>query len=517
MGEALYFVGPWDLDRRLPCIPRDPEDGRVLFVESRAKGRALPWHRQKLVLVLSAMRHFAAELERDGYRVEIRNARTYADGIREAVRAHRATRVVAMRPRELGIERSLLAAELGAPLELHDDGGPRGHFLLGRDDVLRWARRRDSLRMDAFYAALRRRTGWLMDAKGKPLGGRMSFDVENRRFPDHDRPPPVPSHPPDAITREVMERVRRWPGGWGSVEGFDWPVDREGALRELDDFFRHRAESFGPYEDAMLHGERWMWHARLSSSLNLGLLSPREVCERVVAEHDAGRMPLASAEGLLRQIAGWREYMRALYWLRMPELRDANQLEAKRALPVFYWEPERTEMRCMRECVSAVRDTGYAHHVQRLMVLGNFALLAGVRPLEVSHWFWAAYVDAYEWVQLPNVHAMALFADGIATTKPYAASGAYVDRMSDYCRECRYDVKARKGEDACPFNPLFWTFLERHRARFAGHPRIGALYRTWDRWSETEREHIRDTAARILRDIAPAPGEYDFTFRDDDG
>jgi deoxyribodipyrimidine photolyase-related protein len=245
--------------------------------------------------------------------------------------------------------------------------------------------------------------------------------------------------------------------------------------------------------------------------MNLGLLRPIEVLERIVAAHQAG-MPLAAAEGLLRQILGWREYVRAMYWLRMPRMRSANALGAKRPLPVFYWEPERTEMRCVRSAAGQVHRTGYAHHIQRLMVLGNFALLAGIDPLAVSHWFWAGFVDAYEWVELPNVHGMALFADDGFTTKPYAASGAYIHRMSDHCGGCRFDPKRRTGPDACPFNPLFWSFLARHRERFGRHPRLGALYRTWDRFAETERAAVLASADAVLAGLTPAEA---YRFDDD--
>jgi deoxyribodipyrimidine photolyase-related protein len=514
---TLHFVGPWDLDRRLPCVPRDPAEGPVVLVESRAKSSALPYHRQKLVLVLSAMRHFAEALRRDGFDVELVEARSYVDGLAEVARRRGARRIVAMLPREWGLTRALERARddgtLGATLELHDDGGPGSHFLLGRDELRAWAEGRRELRMEHFYAFLRKRTGYLMDPRGKYVGGKLSFDADNREPPGDERPPAPPAFPPDALTRACIERVRSWGHGWGELDGFDWPVTREDALRELDDFFAHRAALFGRFQDAMIDGERFLWHTRLAPAMNLGLLSPREVCDRIASEHAAGRMPLAAAEGLLRQILGWREYVRAMYWLRMPAMRSANALGAKRSLPVFYWEPERTEMRCVRRAVEQVRDTGYAHHIQRLMVLGNFALLAGIEPLALSHWFWAAFVDAYEWVELPNVHGMALFADDGFTTKPYAASGAYIDRMSDHCGRCRFDPKRRTGPGACPFNPLFWDFLARHRARFASHPRLGALYRTWDRFPEAEREAIRASAEATLTSLAPS--EQGWRFDDD--
>ncbi|MEM1415242.1 MAG: cryptochrome/photolyase family protein [Myxococcota bacterium] len=512
-GRPAYFVAPWDLDRRLACVPAAPEDGSVVLVESHAKGRALPWNRKKLVLVLSAMRHFAAELERDGYDVEIVNAPSYAEGIRRHVAARGSTKVVALVPREEGLAKGLAKAEgtLGAPLELHDDGGEGGHFLLSRADALAWAATQKPAknatqvwRQDRFYAFMRKRTGWLME-DGKPVGGKYSFDADNRKPAKGVRPPDARRFPPDAITREVMERVAKWPGLWGDVEGFAWPVTRAQALEALDHFVRERAPSFGPYQDAMLRGEPFMWHALLSVAMNLSLLHPREVCESALRAYEDGAMPLASCEGFLRQVMGWREFMRLVYLARGAEaMREANTLGASRPLPAFFWEPEKTDMACLREAVTTVRDEGYAHHIQRLMVLGNFALLAGVKPIELSHWFWAGFVDAYEWVELPNVHGMALYADDTFTTKPYAASASYIHKMSDHCRGCAYDRTKRTGEDACPFNALFWSFLAEHRELLSRNYRIRGLFRTWERWDEAERQAIRDRAEGFLASLEPA-------------
>ncbi|MDY7094011.1 MAG: cryptochrome/photolyase family protein [Acidobacteriota bacterium] len=516
---TAFFVGPWDLHRDLACVPDDPAAGSVVLVESVAKGQALPYHRQKLVLVLSALHHFARELEAEGYDVEVVHTPTYGEGIRRHVEARGAERVVALQPREWGLQRSLEAAaesgELGAELDLRPDGGEGGHFLLRREEFEAWAEEQgSSFRMDSFYRFMRQREGWLMDGD-EPEGGRWSFDQENRQPPPDESPPDLPRYEPDDLTREIMARVREWPGHWGEVDGFDWPVTREQALAELDHFLELRGEGFGPYQDAMVHGERFLWHSRLSPALNLGLVLPREVVERTVGAYREGRLPLASAEGFVRQIIGWREFLRGLYWRRMPELREANHLQASRLLPAFYWQPERTDMRCLEDSARAVLETGYAHHIQRLMVLGNFALLAGVEPIQLSHWFWAAFVDAYEWVELPNVHGMALYADPSFTTKPYAASGAYIDRMSNYCGDCRYRVKERTGENACPFNSLFWRFIARHRDLVAKNPRMSALLGTWRRWSEEQRQEILEQAEGFLDGLEPA--EHGWSFEDDAG
>lgn len=515
-GKPVYFIGPWDLNRDLACVPDDPSAGSVLLVESIAKGQAMPYHRKKLVMVLSALNHFAQELREDGYDVTVLNAPTYVEGIRRHVAARGATEVIAMQPREWGMTQAMRAADkegtFGVPLKMHDDGGQGGHFMLPRQDFEAWAKGRKQLRMDVFYRWMRKRTGMLM-AQGKPVGGKYSYDADNRKPPSSARPPATPQHAPDAITREVMARVARWPGHWGEVDGFDWAVTREEALADLEDFIAQRATRFGDFQDAMIVGEPWMWHARLSTAMNLSLISPQEVAQRALDAYHQGHMPLNAAEGFIRQVIGWREFIRGVYWRQMPGLRDANKLDAHRPLPDFFWQPEKTDMTCLRESISAVQQHGYAHHIQRLMVLGNFAMLAGISPLEISHWFWAGFVDAYEWVELPNVHGMAIYADDTFTTKPYAASASYINRMSDYCKNCRYQHTKRIGEKACPFNALYWRFMVKHREMIETNPRLSRLFGNWDRWGEEKQAPILAQAERFLDSLAPA--EHGWQFHDD--
>lgn len=516
-SKPLYFVGPWDLNCELACVPRRPEDGSVALIESVAKSRALPYHGQKLVLVLSAMHHFAAELRERGYTVHLISAPSYVEGLQRLVVEQRSSRIVAMKPREWGLQSALGGAtqtqSLGAPLELHDDGGAGGHFILTRQEFEEWAGARKQLRMADFYAWIRKKTGYLMKGS-QPEGGKWSFDTENRKKPRGLVPPSPPPLPPDAITKAQIHRVRRWDNYWGDLEPFCWPVTRAAALAGVTGFFEERAEKFGPYQDAMLEGYPFMWHSLLAPALNLSLLSPREVCDRIVSEYERGRLSLASAEGLLRQILGWREFMRGVYWRRMPGLRTANHLGAERQLPSFYWDSSQTRMACVASSVKQVERTGYAHHIQRLMVLGNYALLSGVSPRQLSHWFWAAFVDAYEWVELPNVVGMATFGDPSFTTKPYAASGNYIQKMSNYCQRCPYDVKRRHGDDACPFNALYWSFMIRHRAALTDNPRLRQLYRVWDALPASEREQVLLSAERHLESMPPASHGWSF---DDDG
>jgi len=512
--RAAHFLGPWDLDARLASVP-EVGAGTVVMVESRAKGRALPWHRKKLVLVLAAQRHFAEELRAAGHEVELVRAASYADGIREHVARHGSTRVVALRPRDVGMEAALAQADLGAPLELLDDGGPGGHFLLTRDEFAAWARGRKQLRMDQFYAWMRKRTGLLMEGDGSPVGGKYSFDADNRKHAKGVTPPARPGVAPDALTEAVIDEVESAGFGYGSAKGFAWPVTRAQALEARDRFVQERLAGFGDYQDALIEGEPFLWHACVSAALNLSLLSPHDLLEPVLDAYERGDAPLNAVEGFIRQVLGWREFMRGVYHLRMPELREANRFGADQPLPGFYWDPEATEMACVRDAVRQVHEHGYAHHIQRLMVLGNYALLAGIAPLEVSHWFWSAFVDASEWVELPNVHGMALAADTTFTTKPYAASGAYINKMGDHCKGCRYDVKQRHGEDACPFNPLYWDFLARHREDLASNPRMRMIMGHLDRFGEEQLTAVRATAARIRATHPTSPASYEF--HDDQG
>ncbi len=502
--STLHFVGPWDLNRRIGVIPDDPNAGPILFVESREKSKALPFHKQKLLLVLSAMHHFAQELRDEGYTVLIENAPTYLEGIKRSMENMKCEKCVLIEPREWSIWRKFDQAakgELRGKLKLLPDGGlESGNFLISREEAAEWFKGRSSFRLHHFYQQMRKSTGYLMQ-DGKPLGGKWSYDSDNRKHAKGITPPDVPAPPLTNITKEQKSRISSWDGYFGTLEHFRWPVTRQQALSELESFIESRAQSFGPYQDAMLKEHHFMWHTLVSSSLNLGLLHPREVCDRIISAFEQDLMTLESAEGLIRQVIGWREFVRAVYWHRMPSLRTANHLGATVSLPDFYWDSRKTDMMCLKQSVSNVETNGYAHHIQRLMVLGNYAMLCGINPQEVSHWFWAAFVDAFEWVELPNVASMALFSDTTFATKPYAASGNYINKMSDYCKSCIFNVKKRVGSDACPFNYLYWNFLQTHRNKFETHPRMARNYNTWDKKSDDEKLEIVKLATKHIESI----------------
>jgi deoxyribodipyrimidine photolyase-related protein len=365
-----------------------------------------------------------------------------------------------------------------------------------------WARGRKQLRMEFFYRDMRRASGLLMEGD-EPAGGQWNFDHDNRKsLPRSVTPPARTRFAPDAITREVMEMVRsRFPDHFGNLEPFGWAVTRADALEALDHFITACLPNFGDFQDAMKQGNAFLYHSILSPYLNIGLLTPREICARAEEAWRSGLAPLNAVEGFIRQILGWREYVRGLYWLKMPDYAKSNALDAHRPLPDFYWTGD-TAMNCMAEAIADTQRHAYAHHIQRLMVTGNFALLAGLAPEEVEAWYLLVYADAYEWVELPNTHGMALFADGgVMASKPYAASGAYIDRMSDYCGGCAYKPEVKLGPKACPFNYLYWDFLIRNEARLKANPRMAMPYRTLAKMGADRREQIAAQARDFLNSI----------------
>jgi deoxyribodipyrimidine photolyase-related protein len=486
----------------------DPAADTVLLAEVMGECTYVPHHPKKIALVLSAMRHFAAALEAEGVRVRyIRlddpaNTGTLAGEVARAAEALAPAAIVVTEPGEWRVLEDMRSWErlAGIPVEIREDR----RFLCSRAEFAAWAQGRKTLRMEFFYREMRRRTGLLMEG-GEPVGGAWNFDAENRKpLPRGLTIPKPPRFAPDAVTAEVLDLVARlFPANFGTLEGFSFPVTSAEAEAALGAFLRDRLPSFGDYQDAMATGEPVLFHSLISTSLNLGLLDPLKVCRRAEAEWRAGRAPLNAVEGFIRQIIGWREYVRGLYWLKMPGYAALNALGADRALPEFYWTGD-SGMACIDAVVRQTRDEAYAHHIQRLMVTGNFALIAGIDPGAVNEWYLSVYADAFEWVELPNTHGMALHADGgIMASKPYAASGKYIDRMSDYCRTCRHDVKETTGPNACPFNALYWDFLARHRQRFEANPRMAQMYRTMDRMGPAKLVAIRARAAAFLDRVAP--------------
>jgi len=475
----------------------------VLMIESLSRAKQRQWHGQKLVLVWSAMRHFAKCLRARGYQVDYYEQQpSYAAALRDYLRRRQPDRLCLMQTAEHGASEDLarLATGLGAKVVVLAST----MFLSEREAFRNWAQKRKQLRMEPFYRDMRRRTGLLM-LDDEPVGGQWNLDKENRRrAPDGYRFPPISACEPDDTTQAVMAIVRRdFPDAFGELGTFGWPVTREDAEWCFGQFLEERLDCFGPYQDAMVLKERALCHSLISTALNIGLLDPLNVCSAAVAQYESGAARLNSVEGFVRQVIGWREYVYQVYHLRMPDYATVNYLDADLPLPLFYWDGE-TKMRCVAEAVAMVRRYGHNHHIQRLMVTGNFALLAGICPQNVNAWYHATYVDAHDWVVTPNVLGMALYADGgLLASKPYAASANYIHKMSDSCERCRYDHRLTVGEPACPFNSLYWDFLSRNENKLrASGARVGLMLASLRRKDSGEIGAIRKRAASLRTQLA---------------
>ena len=485
----------------------DAKVDRILMVEAVSEAGAVWSHKARIVLFISAMRHFRDLLVAAGmpvdYSLLAESAdRSLADIWAERIARHRPARVIVCEPGEYRIKVGLeaLCTASGVPLELRQDR----HFLISQPEFAQWAGTRKTLLMETFYRHMRKQSGVLM-VDGKPVGGVWNFDTENRGGFPRAGPGEIPApawFDPDALTLAVMREVEAaFPAHPGSLSNFGWPVTRDQALVALDRFVNTRLAGFGRFQDAMWTATPFGWHAMLSTSLNLKLLDPREVIDAALAAWRTHDLPLPAVEGFIRQIIGWREFMRGVYWLDMPTLGSANHFNHARALPSWYWTA-RTSMNCMRETIGQTLDHGYAHHIQRLMVTGNFALLAGIAPAEVHRWYLAVYVDAVEWVKMPNTLGMARFANGGRfTSKPYVASGAYIKRMSNYCSGCRYKPELRHGEKACPITTLYWNFLATHESELKGNMRTMLMLRNLVRLPAEERIAISNHAQKLLQHL----------------
>jgi deoxyribodipyrimidine photolyase-related protein len=501
LGDQLS----WDISS-LADIDRDHDV--VLMAEVQAETTYVPHHPKKIAFILSAMRHFAAALQAEGMRVDYvtlddpANSGSFAGELARAVERHGTSRVVMTEPGEYRVDADLRAwaEKAGIPLEVRPDT----RFLCSREAFADWAEGRKQLRMEFFYREMRKRTGVLMEGKD-PVGGQWNFDKDNRKkLPDDLKIPKLRTFEPDEITREVLDLVERhFADHFGDLDGFAYAVTAADAEAAFEAFVVERLPQFGDYQDAMKVGQPTLFHAIISPYLNVGLLDPQRVITRVEQAWRDGDAPLNAVEGFIRQILGWREYVRGIYWLKMPDYAETNTFDADRPLPAFYWSGE-TDMRCLAEAIGQTKRDAYAHHIQRLMVTGLFALLIGADPKEVNAWYLAVYADAFEWVELPNTHGMVLYADGgFLGSKPYAASGKYIDRMSDYCANCRYDVSRQTGvgadgRKACPFNALYWHFLMRHQDRLRGNPRMGLIYKSLDRFEDDKRSALWDEAEGFL-------------------
>lgn len=479
----------------------------VVWMAEVAEESTHVWSSQpRTVMFIAAMRHFALALRAAGrtlHYAPLDDPATHGSlqaQLRADIERLRPTGLVMTAPGDWRVLQAIkgVAQAQGLPLEIREDR----HFYGSVREFAAHARGRKALRMEYFYREMRKRHGVLMHGD-EPEGGQWNFDADNREAFGAAGPGAVPPRAvfePDALTREVIALVeKRFGTHPGRLDGFAWPVTRAQALVALQRFITERLPLFGRYQDAMWPSEPWLYHAHLAAALNLKLLNPREVVDAAVAAYRAGAAPLAGVEGFVRQILGWREYVRGIYWTRMPGYAELNALDAREDLPAWYWTGD-TEMACLRDAITQTLQHGYAHHIQRLMVTGLYALLLGVQPQQVHAWYLAVYVDAVEWVELPNTLGMSQYADGgLMASKPYVATGRYIQRMSPHCQGCRYDPAQRTGEKACPFTTLYWDFLMRHEAMLAGNPRMALQVKNVARLDEAQREAIRDRARTLRR------------------
>lgn len=471
----------------------------VVMAEVDEEAGYVRHHPKKIALIFAAMRKFAGALREDGWDVrytqldDSENAGSIVGELLRWADEAGASEVLVTEPGEWRLIEKIREAPIKVRM-LQDD-----RFIASHKEFEDWAEGRKALRMEYFYRDMRRKTGLLMEGD-KPAGDKWNYDHDNRKAAPDDVTVEGPLwFEPDAEVEEVLALVEaRFEGHFGDLRPFGFATTRAEALEALDYFVEHALARFGDYQDAMLEGHQFLYHAVVSPYLNIGLLGPLEVCQAVEKAWEKGGVPINAAEGFIRQIIGWREYVRGIYFLEGPDYPKRNILNHDRALPDFYWGAE-TRMNCISHAVGQTQEHAYAHHIQRLMVTGNFALLAGVDPHQVHEWYLAVYADAFEWVESPNTVGMSQFADGgVIASKPYVSSGAYINRMSDYCKGCAYKVSVKTGEEACPFNVLYWHFLDRHRERFSNNARMGNMYRTWDRMDADRRETVLADAEVFL-------------------
>ncbi len=507
MSKTLRLILGDQVSPRIAALrDLDKQNDAVLLAEVADEATYVRHHKKKIAFVFAAMRAFATKLRADGVTVRYvklddpDNTNTLKGEVQRALDKLGISEVIVTEAGEhrLAADMETWEAAFGVPVEIRQDT----RFICSHARFRDWAQGRKQLRMEYFYREMRSDSGILMDGD-QPARGRWNFDAENRKPSKADLfMPRPPRFEPDAETQNVLDLVEaRFPDHFGDLTPFWFGVTHDAAERAFGHFLKAALPHFGDYQDAMLQGEPFLYHSIISMYLNVGLLDSRDICARAEQEYRSGRAPLNAVEGFIRQILGWREYVRGIYWLEGPDYMRRNALGATRNLPWFYWSAE-TDMACMAAALGQTKAEAYAHHIQRLMVTGNFALLAGIDPFQVHEWYLAVYADAYEWVEAPNTIGMSQFADGgLLASKPYAASGAYIDRMSDYCKGCAYDVKLKSGAKACPFNYLYWDFLARNRAALGGNPRIAPMLKTLDRMSDERRAEIANDSAAFLETL----------------
>ncbi len=505
MSSLILILGD-QLNKNISCLKKaKKQEDIILMCEVSAEATYVKHHKKKIVLVLSAMRHFSQELENAGYKViyirldDSSNTGSLESEVQRIAKAKNCSKVIITHPGEYRVYKNLDSLkEKNLKIEWIEDD----RFMCSRNEFTSWIKERKQPRMENFYRYMRQKHNILMQGK-QPQGNKWNFDKDNRKTSKNET---VRSKPkkfkPDSITKEVINLVdEKFSDHFGDLEPFEFAVTRKQALIALNYFINERLVHFGDYQDAMLENEPYMYHSLLSFYLNIGLLVPDEIIVKAQKAYEDGHVAINAAEGFIRQILGWREYIRGIYWHKMPKYSKNNFFDAKKELPDFFWSGD-TKLNCLSQCIKETKTNAYAHHIQRLMVLGNFCLLTGIQPKQVNEWYLIVYADAFEWVELPNVTGMILFADGgYLASKPYASGGAYINKMSNYCKTCHYNINDKTGEKACPFNYLYWNFLDSHREKLFNNQRLSMVYNTLNKMDSEKLSNIRKDAKSFIQSV----------------
>jgi deoxyribodipyrimidine photolyase-related protein len=508
MPKTLHFIFGDQLSLNLSSLHHfDKNHDVILMCEVMKEATYVLHHPKKIAFIFSAMRHFVLELQGLGYEVDYvklddeKNSGSFEGELQRAISRHNPQKIIITEPSEYRVLEEVLKWQESykIPVEILDDE----RFLCSKIEFRKWVKNKKELRLEFFYREMRKKYKILVDADLKPLAGRWNFDAENRKTPKSGmKSPKRISHKKDNIILEVLDLVaKKFPQNFGDLLPFHFAVTRKEALIEAQHFIDELLPNFGDYQDAMVADEAYLYHSLLSCYINIGLIVPLEICKMAENSYHQKKAPINAVEGFIRQILGWREYVRGFYWLYMPQYLENNFFNATRALPEFYWG-EKTAMFCLKEVVNQTRIHAYSHHIQRLMITGNFALLAGLNPKKVHEWYLAVYADAFDWVEVPNTIGMALHADGgIMASKPYAASAKYISKMSNFCKSCKFDPDEIIGENACPFNSLYWNFMKQNESRLKSNQRLKFVYPTWYKMKEEKREEILKTAKKYLEKL----------------
>ncbi|OKH12496.1 cryptochrome/photolyase family protein [[Limnothrix rosea] IAM M-220] len=505
MATGIWVLGDQLWQGQAALLQRQKQQNKtpVILIESADYARQRPYHYQKLVLVWSAMRHFAEELRDAGWSVEYAIAEDFLSPLQDWIKKNEITELLIMEPGDRPFADLIKNLDLDCQITFV----PNNHFLWSREEFQDWAKGRKRLVLEDFYREGRKRFNILMDGK-KPVGGKWNFDKDNRRPPKKNINPPKPQwFEPDDITQAVIERVKSLDlNGYGKIEPFQWAVTQSQAKDIFQHFLATGLEKFGTFQDAMVEGEETLWHSLISPYLNIGLLQPLDLIQTVAAAYTTGGIPLNNIEGFIRQVLGWREYLYGIYHHVETDYPKNNYFDHQIPLPDFFWDSSKTDLNCLKQTLAQTERTGYAHHIQRLMVLSNFGLIVGINPQALEAWFHAAFIDAYDWVMQTNVIGMGQFADGgILATKPYAASANYINKMSNYCSSCRYNKGDRHGENACPFNTFYWDFLDRHQEKLRSQGRMNLILKNLERIDAPELSKIRQQAVQWRERLRPEP------------